>query len=80
MFTSDDRALTLSTELLAPKSSRATQGVSVVSLKKKARVISAKRLEDSGIKNISRYRVKSIPAAGAALKDEDAGQEQLTIE
>lgn len=80
VFTSDDRALTLSTELLAPKSSRATQGVSVVSLKKKARVISAKRLEDSGIKNISRYRVKSIPAAGAALKDEDAGQEQLTIE
>ena len=34
---------------------------------------------DSGIVNLSRYRVRSIPAAGALLREEDQGREQMTL-
>ena len=36
-------------------------------------------LDQTGIKNLSRYRVRSVPAAGALLKDEDRGEEQMTL-
>ena len=39
----------------------------------------AKLLRDTDIKNPARYRVRSIPALGALLKDEDLGHEQMTI-
>ena len=31
------------------------------------------------IKNLSRYRVRSLPAAGALLRDEDRGEKQLSL-
>ena len=34
---------------------------------------------ETGIKNLARYRVRSLPAAGALLKDEDRGEEQLSL-
>ena len=33
-------------------------------------------LKDSGIENVSRYRSKTIPSAGAILKDEDSREKQ----
>ena len=36
-------------------------------------------LEESGITNLARYRVRSIPAAGALLREEDQGREQMTL-
>ena len=34
---------------------------------------------DTGITNQARYRTRTIPAAGAILKPEDRGEEQLTL-
>jgi len=80
LYTSDGRALIFSTAQLLPKTTRNTIGVSVMSLKKKAAVTGAVALTASGIVNAGRYRTKSIPAAGALLKDEDSEEKQISFE
>ena len=76
---SDDRALIFNTSLMQAKSSRSTQGVAVMSLKTKRTMVSAEFTEGSSIKNMTRYRVRSIPAAGALLKDEDKEYRQISL-
>ena len=76
----DGRALIFSTAQLLPKTTRNTQGVAVMSLKKKASLNRAVRVEDSGIVNQSRYRSRTIPAAGALLKEEDSPEKQISFE
>ena len=80
VYTTDNRALIFSTALLAPKTSRNTIGVNVVSLKKKASVSHAVKVEESGIVNQSRYRCRSIPGAGALIKEEDSPDKQISFD
>jgi DNA gyrase subunit A len=75
----EGRALVFSTALLAPKASRTTIGVSLMNLKPKYRVQSAVPIESSTIKDVARYRARSIPVAGALLKDSDRGEEQMSL-
>ena len=76
---SDDRALMFNTSLLQPKTSRATQGVGVMTLKPRRELVRAVPAAESGILNIARYRVRSLPAAGALLKGEDKGEQQMSL-
>ena len=76
----DGRCLIFSTAQLLPKTTRNTQGVSVMALKKKATLSHVQTIEESGITNISRYRTKTIPAAGALRKAEDTPDKQITFE
>ena len=62
-----------------PKTTRSTNGVGVMSLRKKAAFDFACPLSESGIVNESRYRAKTLPAAGAILKPEDAPEQQISI-
>ena len=71
------RALVVNTALLSPKTTRSTQGVQVMTLKGKDQLSEVTSLEESGITNLSRYRCRSLPAAGAVLKEEDGGQMRL---
>lgn len=80
LYSSDGRAMIFSTADLLPKTTRNTIGVAVMSLKKKAVLQNALRLEESGIENQSRYRTKTIPAAGAILKEEDSQEKQATFD
>ena len=80
VYSSDGRAAIFSTAQLLPKTTRNTQGVAVLTPKKKAILDRAVPLEDSSIVNESRYRSKTIPTAGAILKEEDAGIRQETFE
>jgi len=80
VFSSDGRVVVFSSSLLAPKTTRSTQGVQVLSLKKNRIVERAEAFEKTHINNPSRYRVRNIPGAGALLKPEDKGEEQLTLE
>jgi len=80
LYTTDGRAAVVSTALLLPKTTRNTQGVSVVSLKKKAALLRAVKVEESGIVNLSRYRSRTVPTAGAVLKEEDSPDKQLGFE
>ena len=78
-FSTEGRALIFNTSLLAPKTSRSTQGVGVMTLKPRYKLSDVRPLHATGIKNLPRYRVRSLPAAGALLKDEDRGEKQLSI-
>ena len=78
-YSSDDRALIFNTSLLQPKTSRSTQGVGVLTLKARRSLTRAEKLADTGIKNASRYRVRSLPAAGALLKTDDKEEQQLSM-
>ena len=79
VFSTEGRALVFNSALLSPKTSRASQGVGVMTLKPKYRLERACPLEKTTIVNLARYRVRSVPAAGALLKDEDRGEKQLTL-
>ena len=76
---SDGRCLVFHTSLLQPKSSRSSQGVGVMALKAKKQLVRAAFLADTPIRDVKRYRVRSLPAAGALLKPEDRGEEQLRL-
>ena len=80
LYSTDGRCMILSTAQLLPKTTRNTQGVAVMTLKKKALLQDAVLLEQSGIVNQSRYRTKTIPAAGALLKEEDSSEKQQMFE
>ena len=80
LYSSDGRALVVSTALMSPKTTRNTIGVSVLTLRKKAVLDRVMALDDSGIVNAARYRSKNIPAAGAVLKDEDVSQKQIAFD
>ncbi len=80
VYTTDSRAAIFSTAQLLPKTTRSTQGVSIVSLKKKAALSYAVPVSASGIVNQSRYRSKTLPTAGAPLKEEDSSEKQITFE
>ena len=80
VYSTDGRAAIFSTAQLLPKTTRNTQGVAVMTLKKKATLRDAVLLTQSGIVNESRYRTKTIPSAGAVLKEEDSVEKQQTFE
>ena len=80
VYSTDNRCMIFSTALLLPKTTRNTQGVGVLTLRKKAALDFAARLAGSNIKTESRYRAKALPAAGAVLKPEEAPQQQITLE
>ena len=80
VYASDGRALIFSTAQLLPKATRNTQGVTVMSLKRKAVMNAVLPLEQSGIENQGRYRTKTIPAAGALLKPEDMQEKQEKLD
>ena len=80
LYSSDGRALVVSTALMSPKTTRNTIGVSVLTLRKKAVLDRVLPFDDSGIVNAARYRSKNIPAAGAVLKDEDVSQKQIAFD
>ncbi len=80
VYATDGRALVFSSALLAAKTTRNTQGVAVMSLKRKSLVDRAARLDETGIVNRRRYSVRSLPAPGSLLQEQDSEEKQLTIE
>lgn len=72
------RILLLNTGAVSPKTTKDTQGVAVMTLKKGHRLSSVRDYKDGEFVKPARYRTRSLPAAGALLSAEDAG-EQLTL-
>ena len=79
VISTEGRCMVFHTAALAPKATRSTQGVNVMTLKPKYSVETVKPLGDTPIVNISRYRARSLPIAGALLREEDRGEEQMTL-
>ncbi|MBR6790082.1 MAG: topoisomerase IV [Oscillospiraceae bacterium] len=72
------RKLILNPDMIAAKATRDNQGVAVMTLKKNGRIESVAPLTESTFVNPHRYRTKTLPAAGAILRQEDLG-EQLSL-
>ncbi len=79
LFSTEGRCLIFHSSVLSPKATRSTQGVGVMTLKPKYHLESVRPLEETSIVNLSRYRARALPAAGALLKEEDRGEEQLSL-
>lgn len=75
---SSGRMLLIDTSALNVKSTRSTQGVSVMRLKKGQRVMKIEKYREGIFEKPSRYRSKTLPALGAFPAEEDSG-EQLKL-
>lgn len=75
---SSGRMLLLHSASINAKTTRNTQGVAVMKLKKGQRLFSIKPYEEGTFSKPSRYRTRSLPALGA-LPSEDDTTEQLTL-
>ena len=51
-----------------------------MSLKRKAAVESAAELEKTSITNVGRYSARTLPAAGALIREEDTGETQMKLD
>lgn len=79
LYSTEGRALLLQTDGIPVKTTRSTQGVQVMTLKKTNTVDHAAPLAQTAIVNQARYRARSLPAAGALLKTEDRGETQISL-
>ncbi len=89
-FSSDDLTLILhsdngkflavETYKVPIKATKSTQGVQVMTLRKKGSVVDRVMIpEETGIQNIKPYIPKNLPAAGTSLKNGDEAEKQLTL-
>ena len=80
LFTaSSGRMLLVHTGALALKTTRSTQGVAVMKLKKGHRLFSLSEYREGIFKKPQRYRTKSLPALGALPTNEKSNDEQLSL-
>ncbi len=79
VFSTEGRAIIFNTALLTPKTSRTTIGVGLMNLKPKYGVEKAVFAENCAIKNTARYRARTIPVAGALVREEDGEEKQLSL-
>ena len=79
VYSTEPRGLIVNTALLGVKTTRTTQGVALLTLKKKYVLDTVRFPEETGITDLARYRGRSIPATGALLKTEDSDDKQLSL-
>ena len=79
VISTEGRCMIFHTAALNPKTTRTTQGVNVMTLKPKYRVERVQPLADTSIVNPARYRARSLPVAGALLREADRGETQLSL-
>ena len=78
MTASSGRMLLFHTGLIASKTTKNTQGVQAMNLKKGQRVLSCAPFAEGDLQNPGRYR-KKLPALGALPDGEETGGEQLSM-
>ena len=80
LFTSSSgRMLLVHTGALSLKTTRSTQGVAVMKLKKGHRLFCIDPYKEGGFSNPKRYRTRSLPALGAMPSNDDKSDEQLSL-
>jgi DNA gyrase subunit A len=79
MQTTAGRLLLVNTAQIAQKVTKNTAGVMVINLKKGQKISDVKLFSEMALKDEHRFRVRSLPAAGAALRADDIA-EQIVLE
>ena len=65
-----DKIMAINTELVTLKTTRNSQGITVMTLKKSATLKKVVFAEDFKTENLSYYRAKKIPSAGCFAKEQ----------
>lgn len=78
MRSTNGRVLLLNTGAISPKTTKDTQGVSVMTQKKNHRLEAVEDYREGMFIKPARYRTRNLPAAGSVLSSEDQG-EQLSL-
>ena len=73
--TSAGRLLLVGTAQIAEKATRDSQGVAVVTLKRNQSIASVRPAAGLDLADPHRYRVRTLPAAGALLRGEDIAEQ-----
>ena len=76
---SSGRMLLVHTGALSLKTTRSTQGVAVMKLKKGHRVFALSEYKEGTFAKPQRYRTRSLPALGALPSNDDKNDEQLSL-
>jgi len=79
LCSSNDRILVMNSSLVPLKTTKSTQGVQVLKLKKDYKLKYMKQADSCGFADYKVYRTKNIPIAGSFIKDADKPGEQLTL-
>lgn len=77
-FSDNGKCLVFDTKDILTKTSRISQGIQVMTLRKKASLASIAPASQH-LANPTDYKARSLPSAGYFLKDEDSGKKQLTL-
>ena len=76
--TGGPRLILVGSALIPEKATRDTAGINMVTLKKNARIAKVRQAAGLELKATHRYRVRTLPAAGALLRQEDTS-EQMSL-
>ncbi len=79
LISNADKALCVNTDKIPLKTTRSTQGVSVMTLRRGAVIKEAHLASEEKYSALKFYRPRNIPAAGSAMTDEDRGIEQISF-
>lgn len=75
LYNSNGKVLLMNTGAIASKTTKDSQGVAVMKLKKNSVLNNVKPYQDGMFENPSRYRTKSLPTTGTVLSADDIGEQ-----
>mgnify|MGYP004499818449 CR=1 FL=1 len=79
LTSSSGRMLLFNTAVISPKTTKDTQGVGVMTMKKGQRLMGVRPYVEGEFSKPHRYRTKNLPALGSMPLPEDTAGEQLTL-
>ena len=79
IYTSAGRMLLVNSAQVPAKQTKNTAGVNVVTLKKNQSIVNARRAANLELADPHRYRVRTLPAAGAILRGEDTAEQMKLL-
>lgn len=79
LTSSSGRMLLFNTAVISPKTTKDTQGVGVMTMKKGQRLIGVRPYVEGEFSKPHRYRTKNLPALGSMPLPEDTAGEQLSL-
>ena len=78
LFSNIDKCVVFNTADILTKTSRSSQGVQVMTMRRKS-LLNKMAFPETCLKSINGYEAKSIPSSGYYLKDEDSAAVQLSL-
>ena len=79
VITKDKRALIFNTDFVSVKTTRNTQGITVIKLKDNDKVSEVVPVKKARLKNADDYRPNNVPAVGKHLSKADSRRKQVTL-